>query len=69
MYLTPLQSYFSIHHKTHLIQPPITHHLHINPSHLPNAFNLFPKSNPPLLHWFQSPIHYDQQYAVPHHIP
>ncbi|MDQ0194194.1 nucleotidyltransferase domain-containing protein [Paenibacillus wynnii] len=64
IYIRPVEWYLSIFEKRDVIERPISDQLDISGWDLKKALNLFRKSNPPLLEWLQSPIHYMEQYSV-----
>lgn len=56
--------YLSIFEKRDVIERPISDMLDINGWDLKKAFQLYRKSNPPLLEWLQSPIIYREQRSI-----
>ncbi|UJF34620.1 nucleotidyltransferase domain-containing protein [Paenibacillus hexagrammi] len=64
LYVRPVDWYLSIFEKRDVIEYPISDQLDINGWDLKKALNLFRKSNPPLLEWLQSPIHYLEKFSV-----
>ncbi|WP_339289358.1 nucleotidyltransferase domain-containing protein [Paenibacillus sp. FSL E2-0201] len=64
LYIRRPEAYLSIFEHRDVIERPISEMLDINGWDLKKGLNLFRKSNPPLLEWLESPIRYEEQYAV-----
>ncbi|ANY65117.1 hypothetical protein BBD42_00455 [Paenibacillus sp. BIHB 4019] len=64
IYVRETNWYLSIFEQRDVIERPISDMLDINGWDLKKALNLFRKSNPPLLEWLQSPIHYMEETTV-----
>lgn len=64
LYIRRPEAYLSIFEHRDVIERPISEMLDINGWDLKKGLNLFRKSNPPLLEWLESPIRYEEKYAV-----
>lgn len=64
LYIRRPEAYLSIFERRDVIERPINNMLDINGWDLKKGLNLFRKSNPPLLEWLESPIRYEEKYAV-----
>lgn len=64
LYIRRPEAYLSIFEHRDVIERPISEMLDINGWDLKKGLNLFRKSNPPLLEWLESPIRYEEPYAV-----
>ncbi len=64
LYIRRPEAYLSIFEHRDVIERPISDMLDINGWDLKKGLNLFRKSNPPLLEWLESPIRYEEKYAV-----